>query len=132
MKVIKRPDYSNGVLSLSSKPLSRHRSPHACAINIVSRMACWTSIQTSCHTGYPTAFAIPPIYGSGVRFAIRSRDHYATGAMPHRHRGRNGVNVERKKEELSFQQNVSGDFPARPKWLLRFSVQLCFDATGIS
>jgi hypothetical protein len=36
MNEIKRPDYSNGILSLSSKPLSIHHNPaSACAMTAV-------------------------------------------------------------------------------------------------
>jgi hypothetical protein len=131
MKVIKRPDYSNGVLSLSSKPLRMHHAARRRHQQSVPTVSAELNPNVMPHRA-SDRFCNSAYLRKRPETRIPARDHYATDAIPHRHTGGNDLNVERKKEELSFQQNIPGDFPARPKWLLRFPVQLCFDAPGIS
>src|SRR6188508_214065 len=89
MKAIKRRDYSNGVLSLSSKRLRIHHHPTEPATKCLDAPVGFIN-QTSCHIARRVAFAIPPSYGVDerpARHAFNLCDHYATGVVPHRHRG---------------------------------------------
>src|SRR6188508_985835 len=89
MKAIKRRDYSNGVLSLSSKRLRIHHHPTEPATKCLDIPVEFIN-QTSCHIARRVAFAIPPSYGVDerpARHAFNLCDHYATGVVPHRHRG---------------------------------------------
>jgi len=66
MKVIKRRDYSNGVLSLSSKPLRiRHHLSGACRGHAVFNFVIPCINQTSCHITHLVGCAIPPSYSAG-------------------------------------------------------------------